>query len=149
MGLIALAEAAYDYSPRLSIDAVTFDESDPMATLFRVTNIGRVSVSNISFRCQMTDNRRKIFLQGNVVSDLAGTVSGQGDVAVLRSGRAETRDCAANSMFNNILNIAALKIDVVASYDWPLFGLRASESQHFTTRRIAGKKLILVPDTES
>jgi hypothetical protein len=150
MGTVAVAEAAFDYVPRLNIDAVAFDEKDPLSTLFRVTNIGRLHVSDLRFRCEIKRNVGGVITLENVIGHNGDEAAvGNGSVKRLDPDKPTTRDCGTRFIQFPIGDPAAIRIEFTAKYHWPFVGFPDSATRHFSTRRSAdGTKLLLVPDIE-
>src|SRR5580704_14124563 len=77
LGVIALMQFAYNYRPRLTIDAsVLLDEQDPLATLFRITNTGPWHLNAISFSCHISiPPHGTINMGGNVILGAPGSAA--------------------------------------------------------------------------
>jgi hypothetical protein len=150
---IALMQFAYTYRPRLSVEAgVAVDERDPMATLFRVTNTGPWHLNNVRFKCNVWQGGR-MNIETSTVTVLSGSGSptGQEPVEVLAPGATATRDCvvgASPRVISMPLDPAVLGLDITAEYQWPYFWFRDSLTRHFSTRRLANGRFILVQDVQ-
>jgi hypothetical protein len=50
LGLLAIVQAAYNFRPRVDIEATTaLDERDPATTLFRITNVSPFTLRHVTF----------------------------------------------------------------------------------------------------
>lgn len=153
--VIILMQFAYSYKPRLAIEAgVALDEHDPLATLFRIVNIGPWHLNDIRFSCLVsTSSVRDLTLDSNVMLDGSGNVAtGQGPIAQLDRGRSATRDCGVG-MSSHFVHIppydpTSLRLDITVRFRWPFVAVPDQETRHFTARKLADGRAILVPDVE-
>jgi hypothetical protein len=144
LGAIALMQFAYNYRPRLTIEAiVALDESDPLNTLFRVTNTGPWHLDDLHFFCYISIPGISPIEEGdNTVRSAPGAAAtGQPPIARLDPGHSETRDCSAG-IGSNIIHIppydpTTLRLDITTRFRWPYVGLPDSAIRHFTVRRYA------------
>lgn len=152
--VIVLLQFAYSYRPRLSIEPnVTVTEGDPASTLFRIINTGPLHLNNIKVTCVIdTSSVKHLMLGSNITIDGAGHVTGNGPISTLDRGATATRDCGAGSA-SSFVRIApydplSLRLDIVVTYNWPFIPIPDGLTLHFTVRRIADGKTVLVPDVE-
>jgi hypothetical protein len=155
LGVIALMQFAYNYRPRLTIDAsVLLDEQDPLATLFRITNTGPWHLDAISFSCHISlPGGGTINMEGNVIHGAPGAAAtGEPFIARLDPGQTATRDCGEPllRMFGMPrFDPAALRVDITTKFHWPYVGWPDEVTRHFSARRYPdGRRVILVPDVE-
>jgi hypothetical protein len=154
LGVIALMQFAYNYRPRLTIDAsVLLDEHDPLAMLFRITNAGPWHLNAISFSCQISIPGHTLSLEGNEIFGAPGTpATGQPFIARLDPGEPATRDCGRSipGMFRMPpYDPATLRVDITTKFHWPYVDLPDEVTRHFSARRYPdGRRVILVPDIE-
>jgi hypothetical protein len=143
LAAIAISQFAYAFKPSVTIEAgPVLDVRDPLATLIRITNSGRVPVRNVRFSCQ-------ILPQGTGTENIR---PGQESVASLAAHASATRDCVAraNRGLTSIqgLNPLTMGLDITVDFTWPLIPLADHETRHFSVRRDEDGRFILVPDTE-
>lgn len=157
LGLLALAQFFYNFRPRLDIlSAIPLDEHDPVASIFLIQNTGPWSLYDLRFRCDLYNGQGRFTLSNNVGVIRNETPLGQPPIEQLSPGGIATRDCLAGPQ-SHFIHIpvpdpAAVQIDMVASYRWPLIGrFRVSTTaRHFSVRRSPDQqKLLLVPDIKS
>jgi hypothetical protein len=144
LSLIAILQFAYAFKPSLTIDAgPNLDIRDPLRTLIRITNVGRIRLNKLEFSCILLPSHNKF----------KSNVPGQEPVTVLAPGASATRDCAAHSGHGDIRmkipDPLDLRLDVIVDYEWPFLGWSDQETKHFSTRQNRNTgEFILVPDTE-
>ena len=143
LAAIAISQFAYAFKPSVTIEAgPVLDVRDPLATLIRITNSGRVPVRNVRFSCQ-------ILPQGTGTENIR---PGQESVASLAAHASATRDCVARANRGQTsiqgLNPLTMGLDITVDFTWPLIPLADHETRHFSVRRDEDGRFILVPDTE-
>ncbi|MEK7994175.1 MAG: hypothetical protein AAB403_10265 [Planctomycetota bacterium] len=149
VGLLAVVQAPENILPRIDIQAIgAFNEKDPTATLFRVTNVGRWSISDIKFGCSLTTSSFILAFEGPITFNNEILLA---PASRLPSGASLTRECpgALDSRFSklNINDMATIRMSVVASYAWMLPWPVYSKTQHFSSMKSPdGAKYILAPD---
>ena len=130
LAAIAISQFAYAFKPSVTIEAgPVLDVRDPLATLIRITNSGRVPVRNVRFSCQ-------ILPQGTGTENIG---PGQESVASLAVHASATRDCVARANRGQTsiqgLNPLTMGLDITVDFTWPLIQLADHETKHFSVRR--------------
>jgi hypothetical protein len=142
--LIAIVQFAYAFKPSLMIDAgPNLDIRDPLSTLIRITNVGRIPLKKLELSCVLLPSH----------NTFKSNRPGQEPVPVLPPGVSATRDCGVHSrsgaMRTDLPDPLNLRLDVIVDYEWPFLGWPGQEAKHFSTRQNRNTgEFILVPDTE-
>jgi hypothetical protein len=143
---LAIVQFAYAFWPSVTIEAgPSLDVSDPLATLIRITNSGRVPVRTVHFSCEILPDRVR----------MGSNKPGQEPVASLSAGASATRSFAFRAQLTKGSPYGytggdplKMGLNVTAEFTWPLIPLPGHETRHFSVRRDEDGRFILVPDTE-
>jgi hypothetical protein len=131
---IALLNLAYTYRPKIIIDAgIALDKFNPAYTLFRVTNAGLLPIMNVHFMCIINGSIR-----------ILDNLPDQRPVPILHAGEPVTRECTES---NFIKMPPPDVIDIVVTYEWPIFHWTDQSKMHFIRKEFTNSgQFILVPD---
>jgi hypothetical protein len=134
-GIIALAIA---WRPLITIEpSVNLDTSEPLGMQFKITNSGKLPLSDVSFGCLFN-------MPPMITNNLAFGGRGQEPVKWFPSNQSVTRGCS-NAVTGLHSNAA---IDMIVYFHWPYIGMPDHARAHFTTRRSRTGEFVLVPDIE-
>ena len=134
VALIALTLSILQFWPQIRIDpGPNPDPAQLGGAEFIISNIGRVSVYNATFKCSI----------GTPVVWLGGALMGGSiaPAAVIPPGRPVTRSC-----FVGDVDIAYPNVTISVNYKWPIIPKLSTEIGYFVVKSATSGAFFFVPD---
>jgi hypothetical protein len=134
-GVIALVIA---WRPLITIEpSLTLDTSEPLGMQFKITNAGKLPLSDVTFGCRFD-------MPPMIINNTMFGGRGQEPVIWFPAGKSVTRGCS-----NAVIGLhSSAAIDVIVYFHWPYIGMPDHVNGHFTSRRSRTGEFVLVPEIE-
>jgi hypothetical protein len=142
----------YAFRPQPTVQSgAALVDSNPLTTLFTVSNNGAFTLYNVRIQCEIFDGDipRGTFSRMPVPPEGNAPVTGSIDVDELTPTDTATRDCGFKDDNATLkgLNPKTTRINIIISYDY-FWGAKSFISSHHFNTRVIGTRVILVPDVE-
>jgi len=143
---------SYTFRPQLQVQSSSTPDSNPLETLFTLSNISPWPLRNVKLTCVLYNGENILgtFANNTIKPSLNAPAQGNPDIDDLPAGQPATRDCGFGNggIARHGIDMRSVRLNTIISYEWFFWPRPLSLIQHFNTRMI-GRHLILVPDVES
>jgi len=151
VSLVVNMVLAFRPQPIIQSGAALVD-SNPLTSLFSLTNNGILTIYNIKIQCDVWDGDqfRGSFSRIPIQTAPKAPLNGSWDIDELSPTATATRDCGIESgnVILKDLDPKTTRLDIVIYYEYFWGYMQSRASHHFNTR-LVNNRAILVPDIET